>query len=119
MKKKRKKACKKAGGYLDKHVEGQSIQSYHLLDFLGPKSCVISQMNCIHSYIMEIDILHECSFFCLIMLGHSCCETELHVGKTHFYCMAFCNTCNGKIIFILVFLQVSPKIPHRQGFRAH
>lgn len=116
-KKKRKKACKEAGGYLDKHVEGQNIQSYQL-DFLGPKSCIISQMNFMH-YVMDLDIVHECSLFGLAMLGHSCCETELHVGKTHFYCMTFCSTCNSQIIFNVVFLQMSPKIPHRQGFRAH
>lgn len=73
-----------------------------------------------HYYIKELDILHECSLLCLGTLCHSCCEIEVHVEKS--YCMELNNTCkndSGRITHSVVFLQVSPKISHRQGFRPH
>lgn len=74
-----------------------------------------------HFYINKLDILHECSLLCLCFLSYFCCEAEMHAEKT-FYYMKPCNTCENNSIWFthsVIFLQVSSKIPHRQGFRPH
>ena len=124
MNKKRKKRTHIEGGgcFLDIDTKGHAFHNHHLVVAESPRcndSVII--LNCMHYYIKELDILHECSLLCLGILCHSCCEIEVHVEKT-FYYMKLYNTCeNNSIRFThsVIFLQVSSKIPHRQGFRPH
>lgn len=125
MKKKRKKRThiKEGGGcFLDVDTGGRAFHNHHLVVAESPRcnhSVII--LNCMHYYIKELDILHECSLLCLGILCHSCCEIEVHVEKI-LYCMKLHNTCKNKSVWFMrsvIFLQVSPKIPHRQGFRPH
>jgi len=123
MKKKRKKKSHIEGGgcFLVNDSGGHAFHSHHLVVVESPRcNHSITILNCMHYYIKELDILHECSLLCLGTLRHSCCEIEVHVEKS--YCMKLYNTCKnnaGRITHSIVFLQVSPKIPHRQGFRPH
>lgn len=123
MKKKRKKETqiKEGGGcFLDIDTGGHAFHNHHLVVAERPRcndSVII--LNCMHYYIKELDILHECSLLCLGILCHSCCEIEVHVEE-NFYYMKLYNTCDNNSIWFMhsiIFLQVSPKIPHRQGFR--
>lgn len=124
MKKKRKKRTQIEGGgsFLVNDTGGHAFHTHHLVVSESPRcnhSIII--LNCMHYYIKELDILHDCSLLCLGILCHSCCELEVHVEK-NFYCMRLYNTCKNNSIRIMhsvIFLQVSPKIPHRQGFRPH
>lgn len=124
MKKKRKKEThiKEGGGcFLDVDTGGHAFQNHHFVVAESTRcndSVII--LNCMHYYIKELDILHECSLLCLGNLCHSCCEIEVHVEK-NFYYMKLFNTYDNSIWFMhsVIFLQVSSKIPHRQGFRPH
>lgn len=126
MKKKRKKRTHIEGGgcFIDDDTGGHAFCDHHLVVAESPRcndndSVII--LKCMHYYIKELDILHECSLLCLDILCHSCCEIEVHVEK-NFYCMKLYNTCENNSIWFMhsvIFLQVSSKIPHRQGFRPH
>lgn len=123
MKKKRKKRSRIEGGgcFLDNDSGGHAFHSHHLVVAESPRcnhSIII--LNCMHYYIKKLDNLHECSLLCLGILCHSCCEIEVHVEKSYY--MRHYNTWkndSNRIMRNTVFLQVSPKIPHRQGFRPH
>lgn len=123
MKKKRKKRThlEEGGGCsLDIDKGGCAFHNHHLVVAESPRcndSVII--LNCMHYYIKELDILHECSLLCLGILCHSCCEIEVHVEKNFYYVNLY-NTCDKNSIRFMhsvIFLQVSSKIPHRQGFR--
>ena len=124
MKKKRKKRTHIEGGdcFLDIDTKGHAFHNHHLVAAENPRcddNVII--LNCMHYYIKELDILHECSLLCLGILCHSCCKIEVHVEKA-FYYMKLYNTCENNSIWFthsVIFLQVSSKIPHRQGFRPH
>lgn len=69
-----------------------------------------------HSCTYDVDIVHESSSRVSVdILAHSCCDLEVHVE--------FLNvrhvTLSRYMHYSLPFLQVSPRIPHRQGFRPH
>lgn len=75
-------------------------------------------LKCMHCCTHDLELLHESSFLCLDILAHSCCDLEVHVEELNTLCLrlsthAPCAQYSGP------FLQVSPLIPHRQGFRAH
>lgn len=122
MKKKKHKNIPNRGGggcFLVNDTRGH-IFHIHLVVAESPRCNHSIIFNCMHYYNRVLDILHEHSLLCLDILFHFCCETEAHVET--FYCMRLYSiyknnsnrfTCN------IVFLQVSPKIPHRQGFRPH
>lgn len=122
MKKKKRKNIPIRGGggcFLVNDTRGH-IFHIHLVVAESPRCNHSIIFNCMHYYNRVLDILHEHSLLCLDILFHFCCETEAHVET--FYCMRLYSiyknnsnrfTCN------IVFLQVSPKIPHRQGFRPH
>lgn len=60
--------------------------------------------------------LHESSSLCFAILAHSCCDLEVHVEELCRLCFrpsTSATRSKGP------FLQVSPLILHRQGFRAH
>lgn len=123
MKKKRKKIThiEEGGGcFLDIDTGGHAFHNHHHPVVAESPRCNDSViiLNCMHYYIKELDILHECSLLCLGILCHSCGETEMHVEK-NFYYMKLYNICDNSIWFMhsVMFLQVSSKIPHRQGFR--
>lgn len=123
MKKKRKKIThiEEGGGcFLDIDTGGHAFHNHHHPVVAESPRCNDSViiLNCMHYYIKELDILHECSLLCLGILCHSCGETEMHVEK-NFYYMKLYNICDNSIWFMhsVLFLQVSSKIPHRQGFR--
>uniref|UniRef100_A0AAZ3PG13 adenosylmethionine decarboxylase n=2 Tax=Oncorhynchus TaxID=8016 RepID=A0AAZ3PG13_ONCTS len=73
----------------------------------GPTS-VASSLNCC-TY--NLDLLHESSLLCLDILAHSCCDLEVHVEDLNTLCLLLASLAS--------LLQVSPLIPHRQGFRSH
>lgn len=121
MKKKRKNMLNRGGGggcFLVNNTRGH-IFHIHLIVAKSPRCNHSIIFNCMHYYIKNLDILHECSLLCLGILFHSCCETEMHVEKL--YCMKLYNSCKNsdRITCSIIFLQVSKKIPHRQGFRPH
>lgn len=125
MKKKRKKRThiEEGGGcFLDIDTKGHAFHNHHLVAAENPRcddNVII--LNCMHYYIKELDILHDSSLLCLGILCHSCCEIEVHVEKTFYYTKLY-NTCENNSIWFthsVIFLQVSSKIPHRQGFRPH
>ena len=74
-----------------------------------------SSLSFLHCCTCDLDLLHESSFLCFDILAHSCCDLEVHVEELNTLClrMSTCAQYNGP------FLQVSPLIPHRQGFRPH
>lgn len=74
-----------------------------------------SSLSCLHCCSCDLDLLHESSFLCLDILAHSCCDLEVHVEELNTLCsrLSTCAQYDGP------FLQVSPLIPHRQGFRPH
>lgn len=74
-----------------------------------------SSLSCLHCCTCDLDLLHESSFLCLDILAHSCCDLEVHVEELNTLRLRLptCAQYNGP------FLQVSPLIPHRQGFRPH
>lgn len=74
-----------------------------------------SSLSCLHCCNCDLDLLHESSFLCFDILAHSCCDLEVHVEELNTLCLRLstCARYDGP------FLQVSPLIPHRQGFRPH
>lgn len=74
-----------------------------------------SSLSCLHCCSCDLDLLHESSFLCFDILAHSCCDLEVHVEELNTLCstLSTCAQYDGP------FLQVSPLIPHRQGFRPH
>lgn len=125
MKKKKRKKRRHTGGggcFLDVDTGGRALHDHHLVVAESPRcndSVII--LKCMHYYIKELDILHECSLLCLGVLRHSCCGIEVHVEK-NFDCMNLYDTCENDSIWFMhsvIFLQASSKIPHRQGFRPH
>lgn len=73
-----------------------------------------SSLSCLHCT-CDLDLLHESSFLCFDILAHSCCDIEVHVEELNTLRLRLSTRAqyNGP------FLQVSPLIPHRQGFRPH
>lgn len=125
MKKKKRKKKRQTGGggcFLDVDTGGGAFHDHHLVVAESPRckdSGII--LKCMHHYIEELGILHECSLLCLGVLRHSCCGIEVHVEK-NFDCMTLYDTCENDSIWFMhsvIFLQASSKIPHRQGFRPH
>lgn len=120
MKKKRKKKhCCVAGlcphgGHLSARAERHSPLCCHCYSgFIGSDEAtgptrVTSSLNCC-TY--NLDLLHESSFLCLDILAHSCCDLEVHVEDLNTLCLLLASLAS--------LLQVSPLIPHRQGFRSH
>lgn len=101
MKKKRKKRTHIEGGgcFLDIDTKGHAFHNHHLVVAESPRcndSVII--LNCMHYYIKELDILHECSLLCLGILCQSCCGTEVQVEKTFNY-MKFCNACENNLLY--------------------
>lgn len=76
---------------------------------------LISSLSCFHCCSCDLDLLHESSFLCFDILAHSCCDLEVHVEELNTLCLRL-STCTQ---YKGPFLQVSPLIPHRQGFRPH
>lgn len=75
-----------------------------------------SSLSCLHCGTCNLDILHESSSLCFAILAHSCCDLEVHVEeliRLSFRPSTYATQYNGP------FLQVSPLILHRQGFRPH
>lgn len=75
-----------------------------------------SSFSCLHCASCKLDILHERSSLCFAILAHSCCDLEVHVEELNRLCFrpsTSATQSNGP------FLQVSPLVLHRQGFRAH
>lgn len=124
MKKKRKKKTRVEGGgcFLVNDAQGHACHICHLVASENPKCnlSVITSLDCIH-YIEELGILHDCALLCLGILCHSCSEIEVHVEKLKIFWMRFniCKNSSTTIIRCVVFLQMSSKVPHRQGFRPH
>lgn len=123
-KKKRKKTTQVEGGgcCLAVGTGGRAFRNRHLVA-AGRRRCKDSVpiLNCMRYYIPELETLHECSLLCLGILCHSCCDVEVHVGKNFDY-IKRCDTRENNSFWFLhrvTFLQVSSKIPHRQGFRPH
>ncbi len=134
MKKRRKKKGDRPGlppcGRLHPPVESLS-SSPRLLHLLPPFCCcrrsespgadtagspsLTSSLSCLHCCTCDLVLLHESSFLCFDILAHSCCDLEVHVEELNTLCLRLstCTQYNGP------FLQVSPLIPHRQGFRPH
>lgn len=89
------------------------------LEFSGADAVAIprltSSLSCLHCCSCDLDLLHESSFLCFDILAHSCCDLEVHVEELNTLCSRLftCAQYDGP------FLQVSPLIPHRQGFRPH
>lgn len=124
MKRRKKKMCKVNGGSsLVQGSKGQTSHCHHFINFVGPicnhNNRIVSSLKCKRYCNKELDILHECSFLCLGMLGHSCCDIEVHVEQFSAYCLQLYNTCKVRNVRYVGFLQVTPKILHRQGFRPH
>lgn len=75
-----------------------------------------SSLNCLHCCTCDLDLLHESSSLCFDILAHSCCDVEVHVEELNTL-FSRLSTCAAQ--YDGPFLQVSPLIPHRQGFRPH
>lgn len=110
------------GCFLAADTGGHVFRNHHLVVAERPrcKDSVII-LNRMHHYITELETLHECSLLCLGVLCHPCCEIEVHVDKDFHYIKQY-NTCGNNSIWFtrrVISLQVSSKIPHRQGFRPH
>lgn len=126
MKKKRKKKVGGPGvtpyGQLSLPVKGPLPLCCHCPGSLGSEEAtglsLTSSLNCMHYCTYDLDLLHESSFLCLDILAHSCCDLEVHVEELNTLCLRL-STCAPCAQYIGPFLQVSPLIPHRQGFRAH
>lgn len=74
-----------------------------------------SSLSCLHCCTRDLDLPHESSVLCVDILAHSCCDLEVHVEELNMLRSRQSTHAqrNGP------FLQVSPLIPHRQGFRPH
>lgn len=73
-----------------------------------------SSLSCLHCT-CDLDLLHESSFLCFDILAHSCCDIEVHVEELNTLRLRLSTRAQ----YDGPFLQVSPLIPHRQGFRPH
>lgn len=109
--------------HLDTDTRGPAFHKHHLVapGSSGWNSSVIILSRAHHCPGARLGIFHACSLLCLAALHHSRCEIEVHVEKTS-YCMKLYNTCENSSIWFahsVMFLQVSSKIPHRQGFCPH
>lgn len=129
MKKRRKKKGGRSG-LLHPPVERFTLSSSHPV--LLPLRCcrcagspcagavaspsLPSSLSCLRCCTCELDLLHESSFLCFGILAHSCCDLEVHVEELNTLCLRL-STCAAQ--YDGPFLQVSPLIPHRQGFRPH
>lgn len=125
MKKKRRKKGGCSGFPLCSWLPVESFSSSSLLSFCchpdSPDagkvatSSSTSSLSCLHYCICDLDLLHESSFLCFDILAHSCCDLEVHVEELNTLRLRLptCAQSTGP------FLQVSPLIPHRQGFRPH
>lgn len=136
MKKRRKKKGGRSGlspcSWLHPPVESLSSSSSPLLLPSSSSCCccrrsespgadavaspsLTSSLSCLHCCTCDLDLLHESSFLCFDILAHSCCDLEVHVEELNTLRsrLSTCAQYNGP------FLQVSPLIPHRQGFRPH
>lgn len=136
MKKRRKKKGSRSGlspcGWLHSPVESLSSSCPPLYPLLFPSLCcrrrsespgadavaspsLTSSLSCLHCCTCDLDLLHDGSFLCFDILAHSCCDLEVHVEELNTLCLRLSTSTqyNGP------FLQVSPLIPHRQGFRPH
>lgn len=71
-----------------------------------------------HSCTYDVDIVHESSSHVSVdILAHSCCDLEVHV---EFLVVCVRHVTPSQYMQrSLPFLQASPRIPHRQGFRPH
>lgn len=73
-----------------------------------------------HSCTYDVDIVHESSARVPVdILAHSCCDLEVHVEFLNLVVCVRHVTPSQYMQCSLPFLQVSPRIPHRQGFRPH
>lgn len=79
--------------------------------FLGIEATGPNSLNCMRCCTYNLALLHESSFLCLDILAHSCCDLEVHVEDLNTLCLLLASLAS--------LLQVSPLIPHRQGFRSH
>lgn len=71
---------------LDIDTKTHAFHNHHLVVAENPRcndNLII--LNCMHYYIKELDILHDCSLLCLGILCQSCCGTEVQVEKTFNY----------------------------------
>lgn len=126
MKKKRKKKGARRGlhprGGLSTTAERPLALHCHYLgsfdseEATGPS--LTASLNCMLCCTHDLELLHESSFLCLDILAHSCCDLEVHVEELNTLCLRL-PTCAPRAQCAGSFLQVSPHIPHRQGFRAH
>lgn len=114
--------CKETcGSSLVEGSKGQTSHCHCRIHFVGPlcNLRIVSSLKCTRYCNKTLDILHECSFLCLDMLGHSCCGIEVHVEQSRAYCLQLYNNCKVRNVWYVDFLQLTPKILHRQGFRPH
>ncbi|KAL1254714.1 hypothetical protein QQF64_016943 [Cirrhinus molitorella] len=74
-----------------------------------------------HSCTNGVDIVHESSSCVSVdILAHSCCDLEVHVEFLNVVVVCVRHVTPSQYMqSSLPFLQVSPRIPHRQGFRPH
>lgn len=83
----------------------------------SPSPCPApSSLSCLHCCTRDLDLPHESSTLCFDILAHSCCDVEVHVEELQAQ-FPWLSTCGAQ--YHGPFLQVSPLIPHRQGFRPH
>lgn len=75
-----------------------------------------SSLSCLHCCTRDLDLPHESSTLCFDILAHSCCDVEVHVEELQ---APFPRLSTRAAQYLGSFLQVSPLIPHRQGFRPH
>jgi len=117
-KRRRKKSHKKrrhiggSGCFLDVDPGGHANHNHHFVVAESPRcndSVII--LKCMHYYVKELDILHECSRLCLGVLCHSCYGTEVHVEKNS-DCMNPYDICKNNSIWFMhsvIFLQALSK----------
>lgn len=133
MKKRRKKGCSSGlspCGRFHPLVECSLSSSSPLLHFLPLCCCcrsespgadavaspsLTSSLSCLHCCTCDLDLLHGSSFLCFDILAHSCCDLEVHVEELDTLGLRLSTYAQ----YVGPFLQVSPLIPHRQGFRPH
>lgn len=75
-----------------------------------------SSLSCLHCCTCDLDLPHESSTLCFDILAHSCCDVEVHVEELQ---APFPRLSTRAAQYHGPYLQVSPLIPHRQGFRPH